>query len=783
MQSGELKSDVNALIDTQPPELHAEAASDSHDDLAKKVEKQNVEIRALQKEFIDRHRDIFGVLGRRGQVRIVPGSSFVIQFDTPPVIEVGPEDWERMLEGKYSEEQMIWSTAHELGHFIDFMKDPKGMMDNFAYMREKAKRLVTKTRSIWKKALEERGKSLPDYMTDEAIEAFLYKHLHTLYNCLDDVYVNNWVASQVPGRYLPGKGPQVTTIEALYREDLFPENDLAELPKSRQLAYAILRRHMVRDQTTVIGSEIEGILGRPTRIGADSRPLSRHLERLLRPTPSSAAVQHTAGHRYQLIQQYVEPIFWQLFWEDLKTFDPPPLAKPGGPGGDPGGEGQAIPGGGEAKPKPGEAKDEPTPGEGKGEGKPANPWEDINKANPLDPAKLKDFLDAQEKYEAAKAAEDAKPEKLDPIAIERELKIKHDANLAEYLGNLDPEQALAAAREWQELRDAVAPFVRDLGFVFNDLINTVKNQIIIAWETGFKTGRFNINEFIDRYGPYIAAGYDEYGDVTKLINFNELESYDQREFTSRLSLYPNRFVFRLILDRSGSMTGERILQVKQLVVLLYESLKSFEARVNHIFHLQEPFRVDLEVQTFDDAAPTLAKPLGYYGEEERALMIATLAYLVPRGGTQDGQAWENVAASILEDPQWQKDIEAGRAVDIAVEVTDGESQTEKKTKKAVRQYLAVAGKGSAIGLRIDDPPSIPTESETDSAAPDSEEALAVQKKASEIFDAIFQDNGRHVPHPSQLAPIFAELLVEKLAWLQQKIRLEYEQSDEFEESP
>lgn len=762
------------------PELHAEAASDPHDELTKKVEKQNVEIRALQQEFITRHRDIFGILGRRGQVRIVPGTSFVIKFDTPPVIEVGPEDWEKMLEGKYSEEQMIWSTAHELGHFIDFVQDPKGMMDNFAYMRAKAKRLVTKTRSLWKKALVERGKELPDYMTDEAIEGFLYKHLHTLYNCLDDVYVNNWVASQVPGRYLPGKGPEAATIEALYRDDLFPESDLASLPKSRQLAYAILRRHMVRDQVTTLAPEIETILGRPTRIGADTRPLARQLERLLRPTPSSAAIQHTAGYRYQHIQQYIEPIFWQLFWEDLKTFDPPPLAKPGGPGGDPGGtggEGQAIPAG-VGEPQPGGGNEEPTPGKGKGEGKPANPWEDINKANPLDSDTLKDFLDAQDKYETDKAAEDAPPEKLDPIAIERELKIKHDANLAEHLGNLDPEQAQAAAKEWQELRDAVAPFIKDLDLVFDDLIRTVKNQIIIAWETGFKTGRFNINEFINRYGPYIAAGHDESGNVTKLINFNQLESYDQREFTSRLSLYPNRFVFRLILDRSGSMDGEKILQTKQLVVLLYEALKSFEARVNHLFRLQEEFRVDLEVQTFDDGNPTLAKPLGYYGEEERGLMIATLAYLVPRGSTQDGQAWENVVASVLEDPQWQKDIEAGKAVDIAVEVTDGDSDTEKKTKKAVRQYLEVAGKGSAIGLRIDDPP--PVQSETEVADP--EKALAAKQQESEIFDRIFKGNGRHVPHPSQLAPIFAELLAEKLGWLKQRIRLEYEKSDEFEES-
>ena len=752
------------------PELHAEQDLDP----AKvgvvedaEVSDPMAELIELQKTFIEQKRDLFEMFSKNAGVKIEPGTGFKIIFDKPIRIELDAADWEKMQSGEFTEEEMLWSSFHELAHFLDMQDDPEGMRSHFDQMKEKAKTLTPKARRIWQQSLEEKGESLPSEFTDAQLEQFLYKQIHTLYNCLDDVYVNNIVAHRVAGRYLPGRGTKAPTVERLYRDHLFEEGDLATRPKSRQLGYAALRRHMVRDQVTKIDPDVEAILQQRILVGGKTMTRAELLKTLLYPVTKTARIQNTPSYRYKMIGQFIEPQFWSLFFEDIKNFPPPKVEQPptGGQPGPPGTQQQPPIPGNEPPPEgPGIPQNQPgkdpddeegkQPGAG-GDLKPnKDPWDDINSPNPIDPKLIDEFLQGKKEYQEAHRPTVEKPlePKLSPIEAIKQAEIQHDATLAEAHGKLNPERARQIAADWHKYRESVKPYIEELTEVFDTILNTIDAKIIEAWQTGFKSGRLDIQHFIRTYGAPLAAGIEE-GRIGEFVNFRELTSYAQQEFEHRLTIYPNDIVIRLILDNSGSMSGERIEAVKQLVVLFYESLKSFEARVNHRFRLKDPFQVQFQVQTFGSTT-TLAKGIGAFGSEERGQMLATLGYLnAGQGGTADAQSWQNVTSELGQNPERAKKIRDGKAKDLTFEITDGDTETSEATQQALKEYMGYAGEGSAVALKITNL------NETD------------EQYAASVFNTTFLGNGRRIDHPSKLAPVIAELLEQHLGKIREKLQV------------
>jgi len=193
--------------------------------------------------------------------------------------------------------------------------------------------------------------------------------------------------------------------------------------------------------------------------------------------------------------------------------------------------------------------------------------------------------------------------------------------------------------------------------------------------------------------------------------------------------------------------------LKQLLVLLYKSLKSFEARVNHSFRLNTPFVVDLEVQRFSDSSEVI-KPIGARGERELGQMVACLNALSPAGSTVDDGAWEHILNELQGNPRYAEDLRKGRAVEITTEITDGETNTFEKTQAAVRAYEGQAGAGAANAIKI-------------TGEGESDEAYRSSK-----FNTLFQGNGQPVRHPRDMTPAFAKLLQEKMAQLQKLVEVQ-----------
>lgn len=804
-------------------------------DQAEGAENKSDDLIELQKLFITDHQDIFEQISKTNKIKFQPGNQFQIKFGKTISIELDARDWAEMKKGNFTEEEMIWSTLHEVAHFLDMTDDPEAMAKNFEYLAKKAKQRIPKVRQIWNDALINRGSMLPSYVTDEYLEKFIYDQLHCFYNCLDDIYVNRLVAQRLPYRYDSSVGSRAGVVENLYKRYLFPSSDFTNSPLSKQFGYALLRESMVGQEDTQIDSRVAETLDIKLNFGGKELTIKQILEMILQ--PSSKLIpkeqQNTLQKRYGVIQNFIEPYFWQLFYEDLKTFDPPQKIEKNDQGDKIDEEGSGAGGSFEPPPINDDEKDEedkenesdgrhenesessdkddksenkdseksnqeedqiPEDGKGngqgtddqksekesteKGEGGGANPWEDINKPSPLDAKITKDFLDSKAESQGENESEVIDMgEKLSPTELLKEHKIRYDASLVEAYAQLTPERARELAEEWQQLSELVKPYIEELSQVFDMIMNTINSQIIQAWQDGFRSGKLNIPYFIKKYGSALAAGV-ETGDFRQYIDFSKLDTYAQKEFTSRLKIYPNEITLRLILDKSGSMEESLIVDenegqkqnkiskiyiVKELLVLIYQAVKSFEARVNHNFRLNEPFRIDLEVQAFSDKT-VHAKELGFFGEKERAMMLATLGYLQPGGGTDDAQAWSNIIAQLAGNQEKVTKFKNGQAQDITIEVTDGDTSTAVRTKQNIQQYLDLAGEGSASGIKI------VNAGET------------IEKYKQSIFYSIFEGSGRPVKSASELTSAMIDLLSEKFLHLIETIKVKQETADDFDDN-
>jgi len=314
--------DTKGIDDFENFEITKNNKKDKTDEIDKLVK--------MQEYFIQEKRDIFDRFAKTSGIKIKPGNGFHIEFKKPIEISLDAKDWKMMQERKFTEEEVIWSTLHELAHFLDMISDPEGMMNNFKYMKKKAKNLTPKAKRIWINALKTEEKNLPDYVTDKYIEKFLYSKLSNLYNCLDDMYVNRLVASKLPGRYLPKRGIRSKTVENLYKNYLFEEKNLTKLSKSSQFAYSLLRDTMIENEKTKISPEVEAVMNKKIKVGGKFITLRELAKIISFPISITAKYKNIPSYRNLITKNYIEPEFWKLFWEDLKNFPPPKKQEKGG---------------------------------------------------------------------------------------------------------------------------------------------------------------------------------------------------------------------------------------------------------------------------------------------------------------------------------------------------------------------------------------------------------------------------------------------------------------------
>ncbi len=208
-----------------------------------------------------------------------------------------PESW--LSNPEYNQPQLKWIQYHELGHFIDMRKNPEVFLDNFKKMEQDAKKL---TRDIIARHPK---------VDKNKLEGYIYEGIHSLYNRLDDIYVNNLVGIRSPNYR---NGENAKDVSKLYIDKLgYSETDISEIPPHEQFSVALLQDEMVGD---VIGrahvsDKVEAVLAKKI-LGRNIREI---VDQKLKPTPNRLV---DPKDRYNLIRAVIQPEYYKLMMDFIE---------------------------------------------------------------------------------------------------------------------------------------------------------------------------------------------------------------------------------------------------------------------------------------------------------------------------------------------------------------------------------------------------------------------------------------------------------------------------------
>lgn len=250
-------------------------------------------------DFINAHKKLFATFAADVSLRFTMADKFQIDYEKGLI----SLDSKWFFEKGYNKEQILWATFHELSHFRDLAQDKNGVMDGFKYIKEKGEKLA-----------KESGMN-PD---------LAYKTYHTLFNCLDDIYVNK-VVSRRASFYEHGRkgGKQV---QDLYRDKLFKDTDLsvaedgAKIPNHLQFAFYLLRKAMLPDQEIIVSEEVKKALDTKVTVGRREYTPEEIIQTFMLPNKSRDA---KASVRHTYLKQYIEPVYESLIRKDIEDANKP----------------------------------------------------------------------------------------------------------------------------------------------------------------------------------------------------------------------------------------------------------------------------------------------------------------------------------------------------------------------------------------------------------------------------------------------------------------------------
>lgn len=221
--------------------------------------------------FFNREGNLISDFSQGLGVSFKPGEGWAVDPDTGEATY----DTKFFTEKGYSETQSIFATLHEIDHVKEFAQlQATGEGKNvFKRRRENAKK--------------ERRK-------------------HILENCLLDVADNHRVTGQFPALS--------QEVQKLYKEKLWESADFTKSPKHLQLAYSILRKGMLPDETVQIDPEVEKALDDLRHVKGRSGTERDIIEMVTDPSLDPLT-------KIKLTEKYIEPVYEKLFKEDKEEKD------------------------------------------------------------------------------------------------------------------------------------------------------------------------------------------------------------------------------------------------------------------------------------------------------------------------------------------------------------------------------------------------------------------------------------------------------------------------------
>lgn len=642
-------------VDAAKNKPDTESIDEGEETIDLEIKKSIDEVKAQYQEYIDRNRAYFQVFSNDSSLSFSMSNGFSINFETG-VINF---DTKWFYEHGFSESQITWAVYHELSHFRDLAADEKGILNNFEYIREQAR----KTGKILMRRYEDKfaktdpefiqkiskqkplDKKRPEKGTMNIFESMAYKYHHTFYNIFDDIYVNNLVTIKSPRfskRTIGGN-----EITRLYKEKLFVKNDYTDLPRHLQFLYKMLREEMVPDEPVLVAPEIEKIFTDKIIFqGAVFTP-QKIVNSFLKPSDRKDT---RASTRYFIIKNTLEPIFEKLLAKDLEEFDPqkPEKKKPGKPGKD--GE-------------PGEPEGDPVD----------DPFEDDyidDLPDPLNDETIPDWVDNENKRKEAeekKIKEESKTAEQKKKEVDEAINRKWCAD-----NNITPKEYA----KFIEVKKQIAPYLSELAEVWENIIQGKGRDILREMEGYYPHGsQMDIQEVINN-GADILRGHN-------LHNVRVMEKEVEKELPVNR---PDLIRVRFVGDMSGSMVNDEKMKVfRQCFVLLMTSLKQFDASLNITrSRTKTRMSVDTEAWTFNSVAKRVKalRTDSPADTDETASIIKVLNTLErPTGNTMDNKALEAIYNTLK--PDDLKAIGEKKILDIVFEITDGGSSDENSARIAV----------------------------------------------------------------------------------------------------
>lgn len=675
----------------------------------------------------------------------------------------------------FTRENAKWAMFHEAtAHMRDLLEDMRETATrlkndgNKPYVRQETEYYKEVKRNIafartWGKKIEDRWKAA--FPGDPEVEAMLAQkepfksrgiteHLSvsehaamgpifTFHNVFDDIAGNSRIG-KMNETYMPGSHGEAE-VRMLYTQVLFPASvgedgtptvDYRKFPRHIQFQNYFLRKVHVPDEEILLSPDVQAMIDAPIKWAGRTTTLMELLQRHLLVQPGRSVP--SKRERNSVLLKFFMPVFEKLFEQDLNEWEPK----------------------------------KPQEGQGKGKGKKGsgqvNPFDQQQKQQKDNSIDQRDDEDEeaiqrsiQQDFEQQEADRN-KPELTDEEKAALAQK-NADANWATRHGLSQSEM-----RRYDRIKQAIEPYIEELSKVWDEIISNAR----IRYEREIETRRLDgddidPDEVVEHFGE-LKGGLEERVRIHEASVMVEVR--DPR---------PEIIRIRLIGDISGSMGGDGIARLRELMTLLSLSVQQFNIRLDLT---REETGLDLKVEVdhwaFDDTVEhvkPLTSEVERKGGDEMAETIRSVVGMEARGGTVEVQALQTVTREINSDTDNWRDIESGRVKEIVFLTSDGGFSDPDTARKYVTELTK---RGVMVfGLLIDqfNPATPPPPVRRGMGMPPELEDLEESKKPKDIkssgdvgsFAMVFL-NGRPIPlgqivnNHADVAPAVVRYITEAL---------------------
>ena len=557
---------------------------------------------------------------------------------------------------QYNDSELRWAQYHELAHFIDMRKNPEAFLRQFENMQQTADKLTSDYQDKFSNA------------QPEAICHYFYNQIHTLYNCLDDIYVNNLVGIKAP-YYHSGDGAyDVTNI---YRKIGYAEPDLTDSPAHQQFIYSLLRDEMVGQQLGLsqVSDEVEAALSKK-QLGRSIRDL---INQELKPKPGLLV---DPEYRYKLIQNFIEPVYIELLRDGLDKLPPGDAPQDQQPQEKQSSEQQN-------QQSEQEADQSSTGNQHSKENSETSNNSQDDSFDPFNQGPESDrqqnFLDSADEATARQILEsfqeqdkvrDMSPQERNQYGI-RQQKLKFDRE-----HQITPKMR----KEYDKIVNDVSAMRQEMRQFWKSLVGkSIEYRHAIANQQ--RKGRLNVREFIDQYPQVVAS--------ERSGNLNENTVYDRQQLEKITIEQPESIEISLLIDTSSSMSASSKLRAaKEATTLLMLSVKDFNTYLDQTRReTNSRLRANTQVITYSDdfkEVKPFEKKSSYLDNE--ANIIKTVSKIIPNGSTNDTAALSFVDQG-LSSEQLLK-IKQQKLKKIIFVITDGVSNNPDDTAKVISNLIS-----------------------------------------------------------------------------------------------